>query len=158
LSLAYSPSPTACLLRGLNQYSTRARALSGFSRVSSDTRKFYVTLIDFRGATAHFADPDLDGKPVQIYEPGEGDPIMPPEDVPPIGEDGETLPDKPGDDEVIVDGPPDITLPPTGGKMRKVYVDGVGVSIIAERVNVAEAQTMKLRDQFKAILAEALAR
>ncbi len=41
------------------------------TRVHEDTKKFYFTLIDFRGATNHFADPDFDGEPVQIYEPGE---------------------------------------------------------------------------------------
>ena len=41
------------------------------TRVHEDTKKFYFTLIDFRGATSHFADPDFDGEPVQIYEPGE---------------------------------------------------------------------------------------
>ena len=49
------------------------------TRVHEDTRKFYFTLIDFRGATSHFADPDFDGEPVQIYEPGEDDPVAPPE-------------------------------------------------------------------------------
>ena len=44
------------------------------TRVHEDTKKFYFTLIDFRGATSHFADPDFDGEPVQIYEPGEDDP------------------------------------------------------------------------------------
>ena len=48
------------------------------TRVHEDTRKFYFTLMDFRGATSHFADPDFDGEPVQIYEPGEDDPIVPP--------------------------------------------------------------------------------
>ena len=52
------------------------------TRVHEDTKKFYFTLIDFRGATSHFADPDFDGDPVQIYEPGEGDPITPPDDAP----------------------------------------------------------------------------
>ena len=82
------------------------------TRVHEDTKKFYFTLIDFRGATSHFADPDFDGEPVQIYEPGEDDPIAPPDDVPPTGEDGELLPDTPGADEIIVDGePPDISIP-----------------------------------------------
>jgi type I restriction enzyme R subunit len=49
--------------------------------VHEDTKKFYFTLIDFRGATSHFADPDFDGEPVQIYEPGDGDPIAPPDDI-----------------------------------------------------------------------------
>ena len=45
------------------------------TRVHEDTKKFYFTLIDFRGATSHFADPKFDGEPVQVYEPGEDDPI-----------------------------------------------------------------------------------
>ena len=49
------------------------------TRVHEDTGKYYFTLIDFRGATSHFADPDFDGEPVQIYQPGENDPVDPPE-------------------------------------------------------------------------------
>ena len=48
------------------------------TRVHADTHKYYFTFIDFRGATSHFADPDFDGEPVQIYEPKNGDPIDPP--------------------------------------------------------------------------------
>ena len=126
------------------------------TRVHEDTRKFYFTLIDFRGATSHFADRDFDGEPVQIYEPGEGDPIAPPDDVPPTGEDGDILPDKPGADETIVDGPPDLTPPVTGGKIKKVYVDGVGAAIIAERVEYLDEDgklvTESLRDFTKKAL------
>jgi type I site-specific restriction endonuclease len=39
------------------------------TRVHEDTKKFYFTLIDFRGASSHFADKDFDGEPVQIYAP-----------------------------------------------------------------------------------------
>ena len=42
------------------------------TRVHEDTKKFFFTLIDFRGATSHFADPEFDGEPVQIYEPSPG--------------------------------------------------------------------------------------
>ena len=126
------------------------------TRVHEDTRKFYFTLIDFRGATAHFADPDFDGEPVQIYEPGEDDPIAPPDDVPPTREDGEVLPENPGPDETIVDGPPDITFPLVGGKAKKVYVDGVGATIIAERVEYLDENgklvTESLRDFTKKAL------
>ncbi len=89
------------------------------TRVHEDTKKFYFTLIDFRGATSHFADPDFDGEPVQIYEPGEDDPITPPDDVPPTDEDGETLPDEPGEDETIVDRPARHPLPPDGGRAEE---------------------------------------
>ena len=54
------------------------------TRVHEDTKKYYFTLIDFRKATNHFADPGFDGEPVQIYEPDENDPVTPPDDVPPI--------------------------------------------------------------------------
>lgn len=43
------------------------------TRAHEDTNKLYLTLIDFRGATSHFADSDFDGDPVQIYEPGPDD-------------------------------------------------------------------------------------
>jgi type I restriction enzyme, R subunit len=62
------------------------------TRVHEDTRKFYFTLIDFRGATTHFADPDFDGEPMQIYEPGEGDPIAPPGEQQPPGLNDEGAP------------------------------------------------------------------
>jgi type I restriction enzyme R subunit len=122
------------------------------TRVHEDTKKFYFTIMDFRGATNHFADPDFDGEPVQIYEPGDDDPITPPDDVPPTGDDGESIPPEPGEDEVIVDGlPPDISITPGGPEKRtKIYVDGVGATIIAERVEYLDDDgklvTESLRD------------
>ncbi len=98
------------------------------TRVHEGTNKYYFTLIDFRGATSHFADPDFDGEPVQIYEPGEGDPIIPPDPPPAAGEDGE--PYDSGEMEVI----PDITIPAGEGAPRKIYVDDVAATIVAERV------------------------
>lgn len=117
------------------------------TRVHEDTRKYYFTLIDFRGAASHFADPDFDGEPVQIYEPEDGDPIDPP-DAPPTDEDGQPLPEEPGDDETIIDDPG--LPPPAGGPRKKVYVDGVGAAIIAERVEYLDGNgklvTESLRD------------
>ncbi len=71
----------------------------------SEDDKYYFTLIDFRKATNHFADPDFDGEPVQIYEPGESDPVMPPEllDDMPLGAE-DAPPDTPADDETVVVG------------------------------------------------------
>lgn len=96
------------------------------TRVHEDTRKFYFTLIDFRGATVHFADPDFDGEPVQIYEPGPEEPIVPPPVAPLPDDEDNPLPPDPGDDEIIVDGdPPGILPEPGGAPRRKVYVDGI---------------------------------
>ena len=130
------------------------------TRVHEDTAKFYFTLMDFRGATSHFADPEFDGEPVQIYEPGEDDPISPPDDSPPPDDDGEPIPPEPGEDEIIVDAPPDITLPPDGPGRHKVYVDGVGATIVAERVEYLDENgkliTESLRDFTKRALKKRL--
>jgi type I restriction enzyme R subunit len=118
------------------------------TRVHEDTRKFYFTLMDFRGATNHFADPEFDGEPVQIYEPGEFDPITPPDDV--SSDDEEGIPPVPGPDEVVVDRP-DITITDSFSEpRRKVYVDGVPVAVISERIEYLDANgklvTESLRD------------
>ena len=117
------------------------------TRVHDDTRKFYFTLMDFRGATNHFADPDFDGEPVQIYEPGEGDPITPPEDVPSRDDADDPIPPEPGEDETIVYVPPS---PYPLDSPRKVYVDGIDATVIAERVEYLDEYgklvTESLRD------------
>ena len=114
------------------------------TRVYEDTGKFYFTLIDFRGATSHFADPDFDGDPVQIYEPGDSDPMDPPvlpeADDPPPGVE-------PNGGDGIEEQPPDT---PTGDPIKKIYVDGINASIVAERVEYLDEQgklvTESLRD------------
>ena len=123
------------------------------TRVHEDTQKFYFTLMDFRGATNHFADPEFDGDPVQIYEPGEVDPITPPDVESPGIEDndqnGNTTkrPDTDGDD---------VTFPGGGERQKKVYVDGVSAKVVAERVEYLDANgklvTESLRDFTKAAL------
>ncbi len=117
------------------------------TRVHEDTKKFYFTVIDFRGATSHFADPDFDGDPVQIYEPGPDDPITPPDEAITGGLREDHAPFI-GEGEVIVD-QPGLPLPP-GERVRKIYVDGVTVTIIAERVEYLDENgklvTESLRD------------
>jgi type I restriction enzyme, R subunit len=116
------------------------------TRIHEETKKYYFTLIDFRKATNHFADPDFDGDPVQIYEPGPDDPVLPPEDAPgPEGGEQE-----PGEDEVIVDPGLPPWDPGAPEEPRKVYVNNVPVAIIAERVEYLDAHgklvTESLRD------------
>ncbi len=114
------------------------------TRVHEDTGKYYFTLMDFRGATHHFADPDFDGEPVQIYEPGDDDAITPPED------EGT---DELEDGEIVVDPGNDITIKFDEPDSRKIYVNGVLVTIVAERVKYLDADgkliTESLRDYSK---------
>jgi type I restriction enzyme R subunit len=100
------------------------------TRINEDYGKFFFTIMDFRGATALFADPAFDGDPVQIYEPGPDDPPLPPDDPSPSspGEDSpdaEFLPPDPGPGP----GGSGPTPPPT-----RYYVDDVEVSVSVERV------------------------
>ena len=43
------------------------------TRIHEDAGKFWFTIMDFKKATELFADPQFDGEPIVIYEPGEGD-------------------------------------------------------------------------------------
>jgi type I restriction enzyme R subunit len=85
---------------------------------------------------------------VQIYEPGENDSITPPDDIPPP--DSDPVPTQPGEDEVVVDAPPDISIDPGATPQTKIYVDGVSVTVIAERVQYLDEDgkliTESLRD------------
>lgn len=113
------------------------------TRVHEDTGKYYFTLMDFRGATSHFADPDFDGVPVQIYDPDDDDPMVPPDE-------GDT---EPGEDEIVVDPGNDISINLGEPDSRKIYVKGVLVTILAERVKYLDADgkliTESLRDYSK---------
>jgi type I restriction enzyme R subunit len=71
--------------------------------------------MDFKKATTLFNDPDFDGEPVLVYEPGDDDDPVPPD---PDGLGGE---EDDGDDD-------------GGGGTRKIYVSGVAVRILSERV------------------------
>lgn len=121
------------------------------TRIHEDTGKLYFTLMDFRGATSHFADPDFDGEPVQIYEPRPGDPMDP--DAPAAGAiAGEGEQAGFGGDEDFPDdwgGLPDVPER-AKGPQRKLYVDGVEARIIAERIEYLDASgklvTESLRD------------
>ncbi len=117
------------------------------TRVHEDTKKFYFTLMDFRGATNHFADPDFDGEPVQIYEPGDDDPVAPPDET----DLSETDPPEGGDEPENV--LPDVTIKPGVAEHRKKYVDGVTARILAERVEYLDEAgrliTESLRDYTK---------
>ena len=129
--------------RPINSMTEFKQIVGRGTRVHEDTHKFYFTLMDFRGATSHFADPEFDGEPVQIYEPGEDDPITPPDDA------GEPEPLQPDDEEVVVHDP-SLPLPYPLGSTHKVYVDGIDATIIAERVEYLDEYgrlvTESLRD------------
>jgi len=122
------------------------------TRVHEETKKYYFNLVDFRKATNHFADPDFDGDPVQIYEPGEDDPVTPPDDLPPIADPEEPVPPEPGEDEEILEDPlpPGPTPPPPPPPQPKFYINGRPITVLTERVEYLDENgklvTESLRD------------
>jgi len=137
--------------RGVGSMTEFKQIVGRGTRVHEDTHKYYFTLVDFRKATNHFADPDFDGEPVQIYQPAEYDSPVPPEDVP-LDEEGNPLPPQPTDEETIVDQPPP-EIPPPGNvedRPRKFYVKQRPVTVVLERVEYLDEAgklvTESLRD------------
>lgn len=85
------------------------------TRIDEENNKWFFTIMDFKKATALFRDPDFDGEPVVIYEPGDGDDPVPPDpDYPDNGFDPEGVEEEPG--------------------VYKVRVSGVPAKIISERI------------------------
>ena len=109
------------------------------TRINEDYGKKYFTIMDFRRATALFADPAFDGDPVQIYEPAGADPVVPPD-----------APDP--DDELIPPPPLGAPLDPDrqADGATRYYVDEVAVTVATERVQYLDADgnliTESLRD------------
>ena len=128
--------------RRINSMTEFKQIIGRGTRINEDYNKFFFTIMDFRRATALFADPNFDGDPVQIYEPGPDDPIIPPDDPPETGE-GPT-------GGTIIDAPPGITLPVVVDGIVKYTVDDVEVTVVTERVQYLDADgrliTESLRD------------
>ena len=128
------------------------------TRVHEDTGKHYFTLIDFRKATNHFADPDFDGEPAQVHEPDGDGPIVPPDEDEPDDDDddgpqtGDEDPGPYNPDDPAPPGPDSDPQPPGPAPepKRKIYVDGVPVTVVAERVEYLDENgklvTESLRD------------
>lgn len=92
------------------------------TRLNPNFDKFSFTIMDFRGATRLFEDPDFDGEPVVVYEPVDGNPVPPTPPTPP-------------------------EPPPT--PKNKPIVDGVAVEITKEIVKIyrdGQLTTESLKD------------
>jgi type I restriction enzyme R subunit len=85
------------------------------TRIEEEYGKYFFTVMDFKNATELFKDPDFDGEPVVIYEPGPYDDPVPPDPDP-----------EPGDGR-FEEGPEEY-----GSK--KIHVSGVDVNILAKTV------------------------
>lgn len=108
------------------------------TRINEDYNKFFFTIMDFKRATALFADPEFDGDPVQIYEPRPDEPPIPPDDPP---EDGEE--DPPGDGSI------DLPGGEPGSGSTKYYVEDVEVCVVMERVQYLDEYGKLITESLK---------
>ena len=117
------------------------------TRINEDYGKLFFTIMDFKRATALFADPDFDGEPVQIYEPGPDDVPVPPDDdpsVPAVNEDPGDPYGDPGTDQTLGD-----PLLPGGQKPKRYVVADVNVTVVAERVQYLDADGKLITESLK---------
>lgn len=99
--------------KNISSMTTFKQIVGRGTRIDEENNKFFFTIMDFKKATELFKDPDFDGEPVVIYEPGDGDDPVPPDPDP-------------------VDGEDDEISEPEG--VYKVRVSGVDVKILAQVV------------------------
>jgi type I restriction enzyme R subunit len=110
------------------------------TRINEDYGKLFFTIMDFKRATALFADPAFDGDPVQIYEPGANDPPVPPDDLPGTEDD-----DAPAGSFSEAHGGYDATE----SGSAKYYVDNVEVRVATERVQYLDANGRLITESLK---------
>jgi len=119
--------------RRINSMTEFKQIIGRGTRINEEYNKLYFTIMDFKRATALFADPDFDGDPVQIYEPGPDDPPIPPDDDP----DGDGAEQPPGGNGGVIVDP---SGPGGGGPcITRYVVDNVEVTVATERVQYLDA-------------------
>ncbi len=112
------------------------------TRIREDYQKLYFTVMDFKGATRLFADPEFDGDPVTIYEPRPDESVVPPDDLPPPSTAQEPTTQQPlGGGNTGGD---------TGGEGRIKYVlDDIDVNVAVERSQYLDADGKLITDSFR---------
>ena len=120
------------------------------TRLREDYQKLYFTIMDFKGATRLFADPDFDGEPVMIYEPAPDEPVVPPEDTNPTGVGESVSPygaRTTGDDDTGGD-----TGGGGGGGRTKYVIDDVNVRVAVERSQYLDADGKLITEDYRVLL------
>jgi type I restriction enzyme R subunit len=124
--------------RRINSMTEFKQIIGRGTRINEDYGKLYFTIMDFKRATALFADPSFDGDPVQIYEPGPDDPPIPPEE-----------PDEEQYGGTVVDWPGGILGEPPPPGVTKYYVDKVEVRVVTERVQYLDENGKLITESLK---------
>ena len=108
------------------------------TRIHEAGQKLHFTVLDFRGATRHFDDPEFDGEPIQVEVFGQDEVIRRPAVA------GETR----SEDDDAED----------RGSSAKIYVDGVRAEIVAERVRYLDVHGQLVTESLRAFARRTLRR
>jgi type I restriction enzyme R subunit len=127
------------------------------TRINEDYDKYYFTIIDFKRATELFADPDFDGDPVQIYEPGPDESPVPPARPEDENADaGFQYPEEGAD--TAWTGVAETYPDEDGVRVRRYVVANVEVKVVAERVQYFDANGKLITESLKDYTRKTLAR
>ncbi|MCG3686945.1 DEAD/DEAH box helicase family protein [Aliarcobacter butzleri] len=117
------------------------------TRINEEYGKTFFTIMDFRGATDKFADPGFDGESVMIKDIFDGDEILNPEK-----ENTDSIIDENGE-EIIFE---PFNIPDAGEikdnekqKREKVYINGVDITILNERVQIRNSEGKLITTSYK---------
>lgn len=108
------------------------------TRIDEEYGKTWFTILDFRGVTSHFADPDFDGEPIIDENFGSDD----------NGEDIE-CPIIDGDSEETEEVNEPIKPIDIERKKKKYYVDDCEVTIINKRVQILDKDGKLINENFE---------
>jgi len=117
------------------------------TRLREDYQKLYFTIMDFKGATRLFADPDFDGEPVIIYEPKPDESVVPPDDQP-------TITDTPTSPDGRTSGEGNEETGRVGEGRTKYVLDDVDVRLAVERSQYLDADGKLITEDYRVLLKE----
>lgn len=120
--------------RRINSMTEFKQIIGRGTRINEDYGKLFFTIMDFKRATALFADPDFDGDPVQIFEPEPDESPVPPMDS---FDNGETYPLGASEPSVVGESP------------AKYYVNDVPVNVATERTQYLDAHGKLITESIK---------
>ena len=128
------------------------------TRIREDYNKLYFTIMDFKGATRLFQDPEFDGDPVTVYEPKPDEPVVPPDEegapeqtpTPKVSDGDGDASDHEEDKDEPAD-PPVTTKDPAAGRTRYT-IDDVAVKTAIERSQYLDADGKLVTEDYRVLL------
>lgn len=138
--------------QNINSMSEFKQIIGRGTRLREDYQKLYFTIMDFKGATRLFADPDFDGEPVVIYEPKPDEPVVPPDITnPDVGE-----PESPpyGLDATSENDSGGSTGRGVGEGRIKYVIDDVSVRVAVHREQYLDADGKLITEDYRVLLKE----